>query len=991
MLNLKLISFMTVTMIVLFPLIPAFTQPLPDFKNQLPRIRPLSTKEALKAFTIKPGFQIQLVASEPTVVDPIAMSFDADGRLYVIEMRGYSEQSKDLLGRVRLLEDRNDDGYYETSTVFLDKLSWPTAIACYDGGVFIGAAPDILFAKDTNGDGIADVRKRIFTGFGKSNVQGLLNSFRWGLDNRFHAATSSSGGNIRILANSGSTKLLRLGKRDFAFDPRTFKITSTNDTAQHGMSFDDWGKKFVCSNSNHLQMVVFDSGYTARNTRLQVPSARLAIATDGRQADVYRKSRVEPWRVIRTKLRVAKKVPGPIEGGGRAAGYFTGSTGITIARSPALGPDLNGYAIIGDVGSNIVHRKKLISSGLTFRGERVDQNSEFLASSDIWFRPVQFANGPDGALYILDMYREVIEHPKSLPPMLKKHLDLTSGSDRGRIWRITGKGAKHPPQIRLDSVSVSKLVSLLAHPIAWYRETASRLLYERADRSAIPLITKLAASSANPLARLHALYALQGLNALNESLLLKFLADSDPNVRCHAIRQCEPFLSQSVLLSSKLLTLVKDKDIRVRYQLAFSLGYHNSPASDRALARIYHADGHDQWVRLAVFSSIATRADQVLQSFIAGLGQKPSSRELSLTQKLARQIGFQNRPNQIAAVLSVLTDPKQSPNLTYSLLRGLSKGLTEAGSTLANTLKSDQVKAIFARLIRDARAVALDRKRPASQRVSSIQTLALAPWKQIKTDIGALLSPDQPASIQLASIRAMSRFKSPQPASLILDTWPGLTPTARSEAIEFLLSHPHRTSALLTRIEAGKFNLSALDASRRLQLTAHPDKAVAARAKKVITNEAVKPREQVIKAYLPALNLKANPKRGKTQFIAICSACHRAGNVGRDLGPNLAAMAARGPQAILINILDPNREVNPQFVNYIITLKSSQILTGMITSESDTAVTLVRAAGVTQTILRAKIKSIRSTGLSLMPAGLEAALKPQDVADLIAFINTFRK
>src|SRR5262249_14998657 len=190
-------------------------------------------------FQTLPGFRMEQAAAEPLLHSPVALSFDENGRMYVVEMIDYSEQDKEFLGAVRLLEDTDQDGRFDKSTVFADKLSWPTAIVCYDGGVFVGAAPDMHYLKDTDGDGRADVRQTVFTGFDRSNVQGLFNSFHWGLDNRIHGATSSSGGNVRR-SDDPTAKPISLSGRDFAFDPRTLELSPTSGGAQHGMSFDDW-------------------------------------------------------------------------------------------------------------------------------------------------------------------------------------------------------------------------------------------------------------------------------------------------------------------------------------------------------------------------------------------------------------------------------------------------------------------------------------------------------------------------------------------------------------------------------------------------------------------------------------------------------------------------------------------------------------------------------------------------------------------------------
>ena len=390
------------------------TKDEPDYASELPRIPPKSTAEALGSFTAEDGFQIDLVASEPLVVDPIAFAFDEKSRLFVVEMRGYSEDADRNLGRVRVLTDDDGDGRYDRASTYVDGLSWPTAIACYDGGVFVGVAPEIRYYKDTDGDGKADHRRVVFEGFGRSNVQGLLNTFKWGLDNRIHGATSSTGAEVKSVA-AGKSDRLSLRGRDFAFDPKSGHIAATSGGGQHGMSFNAWGEKFVCSNSDHLQFVFYEDRYIRRNPFFAPPPARRSIATDGPQADVYRASPVEPWRIVRTRLRVGGLVPGPIEGGGTAAGYFTGATGLTVYLGNAWPAEFAGWAFVCDVGSNLIHRKRFSSAGVGYRASRVDINTEFIRSSDIWFRPVQLGNGPDGTLYVADMYREVIEHPKSLP------------------------------------------------------------------------------------------------------------------------------------------------------------------------------------------------------------------------------------------------------------------------------------------------------------------------------------------------------------------------------------------------------------------------------------------------------------------------------------------------------------------------------------------------------------------------------------------------
>ncbi len=488
----------------------------PDLKAELPRIAPVEPAAALASFRVAAGFRIEQVAAEPLVTDPVAMAFDENGWLYVVEMSDYPEQAEQAAwAKVRLLVDTDVEdvaGFDAKSTVFVDKLAWPTAVTCYDGGVFVGAVPDILYCKDTDGDGRADIRRVVFNGFDRTNVQGLLNSFTWGLDNRIEGAAGRLSGAVRCFDVAGA-RPVDISGRDFSFDPRSLDLIATSGGGQYGMSFDDWGRKFVCSNSDHVQQVMFEDRYIARNPYLAaVATPRVSIAADGPAAEIFRASPIEPWRVVRTRLRVAGVIPGPIEGGGRAAGYFTSASGIAIYRGSAA-PALAGMAVVGEACGGLVHRKSLAlaSDGLTLVARRIDDRSELVASTDIWFRPVQLFNAPDGALYVADMYREVIENPNSLAPMIKKHLDLTSGRDRGRIYRIVPDGFSQPRLPRLGAASTAELVQTLAHANAWHRETAARLLYERQDARAVPRLVALAAGAPAALGRLHALYALDGL------------------------------------------------------------------------------------------------------------------------------------------------------------------------------------------------------------------------------------------------------------------------------------------------------------------------------------------------------------------------------------------------------------------------------------------------------------------------------------------------
>src|SRR5438552_9258964 len=343
--------------------------------HALPRIPAVESKDALKTFQVKKGFLMDLVACEPKVVSPVALSFDENGRMFVVEMIDYSERREEVphLGRIRLLEDTDADGIFDKSTVFADNLPWPTAVFCYGGGIFVGSTPDILYLKDTDGDGKADTREVVFSGFAEGvkriNVQGMLNSFIWGLDNRIHGATSGNGGVGKSLKHP-EVAPVDLHGRDFVIEPRSMTMTSEAGGGQHGLSFDDRGRRFACNNSDHIRLYMYDDKYASRNPLYAMPACLVSIAVDGPAAEVYRISPEEPWRVIRTKWRVAGLVGGPIEGGGRASGYFTGATGTTIYRGDAFPKEYIDNVFVGDAGGTLVHRKILVHNGVCIESWR---------------------------------------------------------------------------------------------------------------------------------------------------------------------------------------------------------------------------------------------------------------------------------------------------------------------------------------------------------------------------------------------------------------------------------------------------------------------------------------------------------------------------------------------------------------------------------------------------------------------------------------------
>jgi putative membrane-bound dehydrogenase-like protein len=960
-----------------------------DYSQELPRIPPLEPKDALASFQIHAGFHMQLVAAEPLLFDPVAMAFDESGRLFVVEMRGYSERREDLIGAVRLLEDHDGDGVFDTSSVYADKLAWPTAVACYDGGIFVGTPPDILYMKDTDGDGRADRREVIFSGFGLDNVQGLLNSFNWGLDNVIHGATSGSGARV-VSAAFPLEAPLTLRGRDFAIEPRTRHIEATSGGAQHGLTFDDWGHEFICHNSDNIIQVMFEDRYAARNPLYSPDSPRLSIASDGPQADVFRISPVEPWRIVRTRLRVKGIVEGPIEGGGKAAGYFTSATGVTIYRGDAWPKEFRGNAFIGDVGSNLVHRKTLRPDGVAFRADRADPGVEFLASKDNWFRPVQFCNGPDGCLYVVDMYREVIEHPDSLPPVIKKHLDLNSGFDRGRIYRIVPDGFRQPKIPALGDASSNELVALLGHANAWHAETAQRLLYERADPAAVAALEALARDGSAATGRMRAMYALRSLGALSESTLRHGLKDANGNLRRHSVRLAESFPKPSDELLDELAQLAGDPDAGVRHQLAFTIGTWDRPQRPDTLTRLARSDGADRWMILALLSSLSSGAGVVAEALLADEAFVARAQSAPLLRALGEQVGASGDPADAARVLRALDAlPQARGQVRLALIESMLSGARDAGSSarLRPVLEqSPAARAAMEHMVARALDRAADASLPARARAEAIQTLAFAPLERALPILSETIRAAGDSVLRRAAISTLAQFSEPAAAEVLISNLGGAPPALVTPMLDAVFSRDAWVRQLLSAFSSGALDYALLPSTFRHRLQRHTDDSIRAAAARLDAQHAPQDIQAVLASLGSVEKLRGIAEKGGDIFGERCAACHRVRGVGESVGPDLAGVRDWDTARLLTSIVHPNAEINPQYTAYSVETLDGRSLSGVLDAETATSITL-RMSGGAQTVLKNQVRTAKPMDISLMPEGLNEGLAPQGVADLIAFIR----
>jgi putative membrane-bound dehydrogenase-like protein len=963
----------------LSPALRAAEQRVADPKD-LPRFRSVAAGDALKTFQLRKGFRLELVAAEPLVVDPIAFGFDADGRLFVVEMNDYPEH-RQRLGQVKRLDDSDGDGRFDKATVFAKELRWPSAIHCYGGGVFVGSVPDLIFYKDTNDDGVADEKKVVLTGWGNRagalDPEGVFGSLAWGLDNRIHGLVNRYLGAITNLSDA-SARPVTLGG-NFAFDPRTMRLSVEAGEGQYGMGFNNDGRKFLCRQHRHIMTHLFDQRYGDRNPYYTMPDPTVDIAVDGPKAALYRISPEEPWRVMRTKWRVEGLEEG-IEAGGRASGYFSAACGLMIYRGNAWPREYVGDAFVADPAENVVHHKKVTHTGPTASAERPadEQKVEFLASNDTWFRPVFMANAPDGTLYVADMYREIIE-ALGIPDEIRKHLDMYAGNDMGRIYRIVPEGFKQPPLPRLSSASLEELVATLEHANGWHRDTAARLLYERNDRAAVPFLAKLLTDSKSSVGRLHALYALEGLGALTKPLLLRALSDSDGVVREHAVRLSEGFLERGLFpgdLWKKLTACASDPVIGVRYQLAFTIGEARHPERVSVLTRIARSDGTERMMRAAVLSSLREGAGEAFSLLANDNG---AAGRAEMLRELAGVVGAANRPADLARVRETLIS-EGDPRVAFPLARGLADGLRRAGSSFEKAgvdLKS---------LLDRAAVIAGDIAAAESTRLEAIALLASVEKGESAKTLLPLLSSQQPQSVQIAALASLDRLSPEGLAAELVDRWSSFTPTVRDRAANVLLKRSDRTGHLLGAMEQGLIQRRDLSLVQMVALRQHSDATMQQRAIQLIGAASTLNRDEAILRLRPALEMRGNRERGKVLFEQRCQSCHRFGNAGSTVGPDLTGARSGGKEKLLINILDPNREVPPNYFGYVIDTQEGESYTGLIVNETASSITVRQPLGLEAVVPRSRIQKIQANRQSLMPEGLEEGLTQQEMADLMDFI-----
>ncbi len=860
--------------------------------------QPLPPGESLKKLHVREGFKAEIIACEPVVLDPVAFDWDERGRLWVIEMADYplGMDGKGKSGsRVVMLEDTDANGQYDKRTVIADGLNFATGILTWRDGVLVTAAPDILFIKN-DGSG----RKVLFTGFSEGNQQLRVNGLRWGMDGWVYCAGGAhtvSYNKSTAVVNKLTGEKIELGARDFRFKPDTGEFDPQTGPAQFGRVRDDWSHWFGVQNSKPLWHYVLQDHYLRRSPNVIPPDP------------IRQMYRLNP-------PVYAASAPEKRYHSFDHATAYTSACGINFYRGGTLFDDGKMHAFTCEPFHNLAQHHIVEDDGVSFKvhPDTDGKVPDFFASEDRWCRPVMMRDGPDGALYVADMYRYMIEHPQWLPQNGRDELlpFYRHGEDKGRIYRISKIGDRPQPVTASMDAVISKTgdalqpIAALASPSGWLRDKAQMLLTWRQPKDVEERLAAMIARAKLPQARAQAAWTLHLLGRMTPRICERLLADPHPRVREQGLIIAENFPNDAALANA-MVRLAGDDDAKVRLQLAFSA------TQTATLATLLRRDAADP--------------------IIAG---------------------------------SVL------------LRRGLLDELNdETLKTIAPAILASGDQAMIDHWIGRVGRDATDRE-AVMMLATSVKHRASA-----VAQAEAWLRPQSPMEDQRRALAVLTIAHPAQAFAWMTSDWNSRTPESRREIVGTLLNEAGWTRSFLKIAAPNDF-----DASQRATLLNHPDKSLATLAAGLFKSEPSPSRAAVLEKFKPALTLSGDAARGKQVFAtAGCIACHQLEGSGLPVGPDLRSVVQHTPDKLFNSVLDPSAIIEPGFAVYHCTLKNGEQLYGIVATETAGSVTMKLAGNITRAVLRSDIAALKSTKASLMPDGLEGALTPQSLADLIAYLK----
>ena len=628
----------------------------PGVQKVGPESPPLSPDAALKTFYMPPGYRVELVAAEPLIQEPVAIDWDLSGRLWAVEMPGFmanitGSNEYDPIGRVVVLEDVNGDGRMDKRTIFADGLVLARSIKVLDRGVLVAEPPNVWLMRDTNGDLRMDTKELVTDRYGRreTDPQNNANGFDWSLDNRMYTAGQAD---IHLRLKNG-----------------VFELEKTLQRGEWGVTHDDAGRIYRNTNESPVHVDLVPTFYFARNpnlVRTRGSYERLANNND---------ELLTVWPV-RPNPGTNRAYQTGIDREDGTLARFTSVCAPLVYRGDRLPAELDGNMFVAEPAANLVGRIVLDDRGTTVEARKAYERGEFLASTDERFRPVYLSNAPDGTLYIADMYRGIIEHRISITVYLRDQIferKLEGPTGYGRIYRVVHETTKRDTTSTLAKASASELLQALSHPNGWWRDTAHRLLVERADKSIAPALRKLADSADDWRVRLRALWILDGLDVIEPSVAVRAMEDRSRYVRAAAIRISERWAAEANSpVHAAMTKRLDDSDWVVYQQLAASIGVLPAGPREATAASLLARHGDDPVTIDAVLSGVRGMEPTVLDKLFADSKSAQTHAEAvgaSITM-LAATIVRSGQDAAIQRLFTSVADGNRSAGERSALLRG---------------------------------------------------------------------------------------------------------------------------------------------------------------------------------------------------------------------------------------------------------------------------------------------------------------------------------
>jgi len=979
-------------------------------------VSPLTVAQSLSTFSTSDDLKVRLVASEPLIRDPVNFAVDADGSLWVVEMGDYprgnpdDESSHELAnaegnhssdqkpwdgkpgGCIKRLTDTNSDGTYDTAEIFLDGLTFPTGVMPWNDGVLIASAPDIIFAIDSDNDGKCDSQEIFYTGFEEANPQHRVNGFQWGLDGWLYLAAGNHSNGTVTSNITGET--VETSGRDIRLDPSTGAIEAVSGSSQWGRCRDEIGNWYGDDNTRPLYQFVIEERHLKRNPFVASPSPRVMLTDPPVSPPIYPTSRTtDRFNDLHTANR------------------FTSACSPTILCNET-GDDQT-EALICEPVHNLISRLVIHQDEVAFSGSRRshEQQSEYFASTDPWFRPVRVISAPtDESVWVCDMYRQVVEHPEWIPEAWQARLDLYAGSDRGRIYAL-GKSNGTPHSVRpLDQMSDAQLVSQLKSNNRWRRDTAQRLLLEHlgsaepADSALEDTVNQIDAIIADKTmstaCRIQAMWTLQRLAPNHLQTMKPSLFQDDDHALVSNTIQAAGVSNgvDNVKWDASVMDgLIGHASPIVRFQVALALG--DLPAHQRKpLADLAAANVGDVWIRAAVLSSAVGVADEVMAAVFetkSGNTTVDASRSDFIDGLIATTIGKdteQQKTGLVKIIKALRLPAKEDAPLQLWQIRALGSSLASLKNSNVDFRsvlnRGDQDQAFHLSQIESAIAsaydVADDRAINLDQRVAAARLCEFSSETDDVADLMTdLMTASQPIELQKIAVETLANVNRVAP---LIEGLRSSGPQLQSKIQSTLTTRKEWIYQLIDAVETEELSIADLMPTTVELISQHDDQGLRERWQKQLKTQTTTNRGQILTDYNNSLTMVGDFEAGKAVFSTNCANCHRIGELGKSVGPELSSLQNKTPDYLLTAILDPNRAIESKYRAYKALINDGRLLVGMVVEESATSVKLALADGSNVSILRSDIEQLAVSSRSFMPEGFEKTINQKQMGDLLTYL-----